>query len=443
MAHGAVDDDRVARIDDADRIGDLPDRRDAERARHDRDMRGRPAFLQHERAQLLAVVVEQRRRAHRARDQDRVLRQLLARGRVIAPDQLAHQAVGEIVEIVQPLAQIRIGLAHHAGAVVGLHALDRGLGGQAGHHRLVHLVRPAAIVREHHIGFEHLAVLAGVGDVAALEQQVEVGAQRVERGIEALQFLLRVVGDQLGHDHARLVQHHMAEPDAVGDRRGLRAGAGDARRARGPGLRQRGELARRDGLGEHHRGGLQRLLFVLRIGALRAVLHHQHAERVAGAQDRDAEERMVDLFAGLGAEREGRMVLRVGEVERFRLARHQADEALVLAQHGEVHGLRVEALGGVQFERAVDAQHVERADLRHHVGGDQHDDLVQAFLRADRFRHHFAEPAQQHARTAKRATHRLSPVRSARSPAQERLRIQLGAARNPRARHARGSAIAV
>ena len=125
MAHRAVDDDRVARIDDAGRIGDLADRRDAERARDDRNMRGRPAFLQHQAAQLLAVVVEQRCRAHRARHEDRVIRQLLARGRVVASDKLAHQPVGEIVEIVQPLAQIRVGLAHHAGAVVGLHALDR------------------------------------------------------------------------------------------------------------------------------------------------------------------------------------------------------------------------------------------------------------------------------------------------------------------------------
>jgi hypothetical protein len=78
----------------------------------------------------------------------------------------AHQAAGEIVEIVQPLAQIWIGLAQHAGAVVGLHALDRGFGGEPGRHRLVHLVGPAAVVANMPIGFEHLAVLAAVGDVA-------------------------------------------------------------------------------------------------------------------------------------------------------------------------------------------------------------------------------------------------------------------------------------
>ena len=408
VAHRAVDDDRVARIDDAGGIRDLADCRDAERTRHDRDVRGRPAFLQHQRAQLLAVIVEQRRGAHGARHQDGVVGKLLARGRVIAPDQLAHEAVGEIVEIVQALAQVRVGLAHHAGAVVGLHTLHRGLGGQARGHRLVHLVHPAAIMGEHAVGFQNFAMFAAVGDVAPLQHHVEVGAQRIERGIEALQFLLRIVGDQLGDDHARLVQHHMAEPDAVGDREAFEL----QRPVRGrleAGLGERGQFSRRDGLGEHHRGGLQRFFLVLRIRARGAVLHHQHAERIAGAQDRDAEERVVDFFAGLRAEREGRMVLGVGQVERLRLARHQADEAFVLAQHRDVHGFGFEAFRSVQFERAVDAQHIDGADLRNHVGGDQHHDLVEAFLRADRFRHHLAEPAQQHARTAERATHRFSP----------------------------------
>ena len=62
---------------------DLADRGDAERARHDGHMRGRPAFLQHQAAQPRAVVVEQRRRAHGAGDQDGVVGQLLARGRVV------------------------------------------------------------------------------------------------------------------------------------------------------------------------------------------------------------------------------------------------------------------------------------------------------------------------------------------------------------------------
>ena len=205
----------------------------------------------------------------------------------------------------------------------------------------------------------------------------------------------------------------------------LSAHAGEMQRAAsgglGAGLGERGQFARGDHLGEHHRGGLQRLLFLLGVGAPRPVLHHQHAERVAGAQDRHAEERVVDFLAGLRPVREGRMGLGLRQVDRVGLARHQADQALVRAQHGLVDGLLVEALGGVQLERAVDAQHVDGADLRHHVGGDQHHDLVEALLRADRLRHHLAEPAQQHARTAERATHdvipRASPSGRGSSPA--------------------------
>ena len=170
----------------------------------------------------------------------------------------------------------------------------------------LHLVHPALVVREHAVGFEHVAVLAAVGDVAVLEQPVEIGAQRGDRGVEALQFLRHVVGDDVGDDHARLVQHHMAERDAVGQRRALELQR-MARGGLGAGPGERRQFARGDHLGEHHRGGLQRLFFLLGIGAARAVLHHQHAERVAGAQDRHAEEGVVDFFAGFRPEREGRM----------------------------------------------------------------------------------------------------------------------------------------
>ncbi len=393
---------------------DLADGCDAERARHDRDMRGRPAFFQHDAAQPLTVVFEQRRRTHRARHDDRVLGQPVARRRIVLTEQLVHQAVRQLVEVVQALAQIGVGRAQHAGARIGLHALDRGLGGEAGADRLVEPMHPAAVIGEHAVGFEHVAVLTAVRDLAALQQQVEAGAHRLDRGLEPLDLLGHVVGDEVGDDHARLVQHHMPERDALVERR-----AGEMDRAAGGGLgragaRDRGELARGDHLGEHHRGGLQRLFFFLRIGAPRPVLHHQHAERVAGPQDRHAQERVIVFLAGLRPVGEGRVVLGLREVDRVRLAGDEADEALVLAQHGLVHRLLLEALGGVKLERAVHAQHVDRADLRHHVGGDQHHDLVQAILRADRLRHHLAKPAQQHAWTAERATHRRDPSGSLR-----------------------------
>ncbi len=61
-------------------------------------------------------------------------------------------------------------------------------------------------------------MLAAIGDVAAFEHDVEVGAKRRDRLVEALQFLLHVVGDDVLHRDARLVQHDMAERDAFGQR---------------------------------------------------------------------------------------------------------------------------------------------------------------------------------------------------------------------------------
>src|SRR5580704_4424323 len=109
------------------------------------------------------------------------------------------------------------------------------------------------------------------------------------------------------------------------------------------------------------------------------------------------------------------MALRVVEVERRSLAGDEADQALMRAQHGAVHGVAIKALGGVEFERIVDPQDVDRAHLRHHVGGDQHHDLVQTFLRGDLLRHGFAKPSQQDAGTSRRASHlfKSSPTRPA------------------------------
>ena len=204
------------------------------------------------------------------------------------------------------------------------------------------------------------------------------------------------------------MQHDLAEPDALGE-----AGAGQMQRPAagdvGAGPGERLQLARGDHLGEHHRRGQQRLDLLLGIDAVRPVLHDEHAERLAGAQHRHAEEGVVDLLAGLGPVGEGRVVLGVGRGERLGLRGDQADEALAHPHGRQVDGVRVQALGGEELERAVVAQHVERADLGDHVGGDQDDDLVEAVLRRHRLRHDFAQPAQQHARTADRATHHVPP----------------------------------
>jgi len=115
----------------------------------------------------------------------------------------------------------------------------------------------------------------------------------------------------------------------------------------GAGAGERRQFSGGDHLGEHHRRGLQRLFFLFRVGALCAVLHHQHAERIARAQDRHAEERVIDFFAGFRPERECRMRLRVRQVFWFGFAGDQTDQAFVGLQDGLVDRLALQALGGV------------------------------------------------------------------------------------------------
>ena len=101
------------------------------------------------------------------------------------------------------------------------------------------------------------------------------------------------------------------------------------------------------------------------------------------------------------------MRLRVRKGERLGGRRDQADETLPGAHGGEVDGLAVQAFRREQLERAVAAHDVEGADLRHHVGGDEDHDPVEAGLGADRLRHDLAEAAQEDARTAESGWHEL------------------------------------
>ena len=69
-------------------------------------------------------------------------------------------------------------------ARVVLHALDRRLGGEAVLDRLLQPPRPAAVLGEHLVGFEDLAVLAGAGLGAAREQVVDREAEARHRRVE-------------------------------------------------------------------------------------------------------------------------------------------------------------------------------------------------------------------------------------------------------------------
>ena len=218
------------------------DGRDAERASHDGDMARRPAFLQHEAAQARAVVVEEGRRPHGACHQDGIVGQRSFGRHHVAADELVQQAVGEIVEIVQAVPQIRVGLAQHPGAVVGLHALDRGFRGEAGADSLAHAPEPALVVGEHPESLQDLPVLAMMGDVAALDQLVDGGTDLADRLLEALEFGFKILGDQVFEHDPGFVQHHVTKANAFRqDRPGVLERT--AERGSGPDRRQRLQFA--------------------------------------------------------------------------------------------------------------------------------------------------------------------------------------------------------
>ena len=397
LAGDPVDDDGVAIVDQRHGIGGAADHGNTEGAGHDGHMAGRSALFQNQPADVLAVVVEQLGGAHVARHDDGVLGQFLAARAVRLVHQHAQEPVGQVVEIVQAFAQERRRLAQHARAHVALHLFHRAFRRQAVADRLLHAPHPAAVVGEHAIGFENVAMLAGGRDIVARQHVVDEQAQAGDRLVEPARFHRGVLADQRGHHHARLVQHGQPEADAFAQRQ-----AADRdrtlqfeRRARPAEARQ---LAHHDHLGQHHGRGLQRLDFFLVIGAMGRVLDDQNAERAAGPEHRHAEERVVDLFARFRDVAEGRVALGVGQIERPGFLGDAADQALADAQRGVVDGLGLQTLGGVELQHPVGVQDIDRAHLGHHVGRDLRHDLVEPGLRADRLRHDLAEATKQHAR---------------------------------------------
>ena len=348
LARHGVDDGGIAGIDPLHDAARLPDGGDAQRLGDDGNVALRAAVLDDEPAQTPAVVVEQLSRAHGARHQNRVGRQ--RRGLVGAGDaagQDAQQPVGQIVEVALALAPIGVVLAQHARAGRVLHALDRGLGGKPALDGLAQPALPALVVGEHAVGLEHVLVLAGTGQVLMAEHLVERGPERDDRRLQAHELLGRLLRHQRGDDDARLVQHDVAERHAFGD--GLSLDHGGELTAQLHGSAGAGHGPRHQMLGNHHGGRLQHLDILVGVLLLRAVLHHEHAEHLAGALDRNRQQRMVDLLPRLGPVGEGGVARGLGLVDGDVELGAAPDQALAAVHAHGVHGGRVEALAGEQL----------------------------------------------------------------------------------------------
>ncbi len=415
----AIDDDRVAVFGKCHEPHSLPHDRNAHGARDDHHVAGHRAVFQHEAAQVLSRIIQQFRRAHGAGKHDGIGWQLVHAATRI-PGQLAQKPVGEIVEIMHPLAQIRIRHAHHPRLGIALHLFDSRFGREPVMDRLFHAANPALVVGEHPVALQHLAMLAFLRHIAARQHVVDRDPERAQRFGQPDDFLVRILVQKIGHNDPMLVQHHMPEPDPLVIAITLyrhRTGEIEFQSRRSNLL----EVARGDHLGDHHSGGFERLDLVFAIVAAGLVLHDQNPERAPGSQDRHAEEGMVDFFARLRQVAEGGMRLRIGKVQRLGGSGDRADKTLAHLQLRKVNGLLVEAFRRVEFQNAVRAQHIGRAHLGHHVAGDLGDDPVEAFLRIQRFGHQFAQTLQQHARTRRQVSHRHNaPLTAHTSPARRR-----------------------
>ena len=140
-------------------------------------------------------------------------RSLLA-GPVRFVHQHAQQPVGQVLEVVQAVAQHRIDVALQAGAHVALHLFDRRLRRQTVADRLVHAPDPATVVGEHAVRLQHVAVLARRRDVVARQHVVDEQPQARDRLVEAVGLVGDVLADQRRHHHPGLVQDGVTEPDA-------------------------------------------------------------------------------------------------------------------------------------------------------------------------------------------------------------------------------------
>ncbi len=202
---------------------------------------------------------------------------------------------------------------------------------------------PATVVGKHPIGFKDVLVLAFARQIAMADHFVNDSLELDHGRIEPHRFGDRIVGGELGDDDARLVQHRMAERDAFRDGLALddvSNPAAELQRHVGARNARRDEL-----LGEHHRRRVQDLDVLVGVFARRLVLDRQDAKHVAAAQDRNGEERVIDLLARFRTVRKRGMALRVGFVDRDRHLGTAPDEALAAVHECAVDRRWIESFG--------------------------------------------------------------------------------------------------
>ena len=358
----AVEQQRVALAHQPAHVAHPAQHRHAHRPGHDHHVRGERALFEHNALQPPPVVFEQLRRSQVLGDEDGIALEPGIGRRAELARNGPQEAVGQVFQVMHPIGKQRVGdLAHsHPGAL--LHALDGGFGGEAGINRLVNPARPALVVGEHLVGLEHLLVFPAGAELGLAGHRVDLLAHLVEGEVDARAFGLGILGHGVLDGDARLVEHRLADGEALNQLQPLehhlplvRLGQPVEHLAvHKPGIVEE--------FGEHHGDGLQRLDLDVLVAARLDVLHGQHADCPLAPHDGHAGEGVELLLPRLLSVLELRVRGCLVEVEGLDVARDGAGQPLPHAQPGDVDRLLVESAGGEEFEHSF-AQQIDRAHL--------------------------------------------------------------------------------
>ena len=151
----------------------------------------------------------------------------------------------------------------------------------------------------------------------------------------------------------------------------------------------------------HHGDGFQDFDFFVGMAARGAVLHHQHPNDAAAAQNRCSHQRGITFLTGFQPVGKQQMRLRFGQGDRHRLRGDEPNQSFANHQPGPVNSLLMESFCREQLEDIAGAADVDRAHFGNKIAGDQPGDLVQMLLRCPgpaiasrRLRNRRREPVQ-------------------------------------------------
>ena len=154
------------------------------------------------------------------------------------------------------------------------------------------------------------------------------------------------------------------------------------------------QFAAGDHFGQHHGDDLQVLDLFVAIDPLGAILHHQHPDRAATAQQGHTQKGVEGIFARFRSIRKVRIVWRIGQVQRTAQPHDFANQAFAGLERCRVHGLGVQALGREQFQIIGRPAQIDGAHLGNHRSGNNPHNHVQACLGRTAAGHSFADLAQ-------------------------------------------------